>query len=204
MMTTVRRIHPLLLPEETMTPRYLLLGLAALCIVGTYCGSAEGTAEGKAAIAPGPPFKLHYESGSKLLDLEVAPATENTLGIKYKIGETAGDTTVSFPGKILQCVHCFWDREQGIAIAARIAEGDKESYYFAVHWFSEEMKPQPVKIAAPQGKFQLLGITNPAGDSIHVWATKRDKVAGGEGWVFAENCPISPDGGHISSLKFEK
>jgi hypothetical protein len=187
-----------------MTPKYLLLALGALCLVGTYSGSAEGTSEGKAALTPKPAFKLHFESRSKLLDLEVASAAESNLEIKYKIGATAGGTTVSFPGKILECVHCFWDREQGIAMAAKIAEGDKESYYFAVHWFSEQVQPRPVKITVPQGKFQLLGITNPAGDTIQVWAIEQEKVAEGKGWVFAEFCPISPDGGNMSSLKIEK
>jgi hypothetical protein len=175
----------------------VLLGIGGLlCAGGNSAPSGSATEQGTSSRVR---FQQHVETGGTSIDLEVPQENENDVRVKYRAGDIQGEATVSFPGRVLQCVHCLWDRGQGIAIAVKVVEGNDETFYYAVHWFSDPVECEPVRVSAAQGEFDLVGIVNPAGDAIHVLAGGGgDSTRPGlTGWIFSEACPIAPTGGEI-------
>jgi hypothetical protein len=111
------------------------------------------------------------------------------LAIHYELAGHAQEQWVAFTNDITDFRYCRWLGDQGVAVVATVST--EETYFTTLYLSGGDVPASPVKIPAPAGKTQLVGVANTGGDSIVITAVqhRRDGADRLTGWMYIDNCP---------------
>lgn len=122
-------------------------------------------------------------------------ASGRALVVRYRKAEAQRTLRFEFPGVVADYRSCPMMGDFGVAVAAAVRGKNGLEFYYRSAPFWKDDVAEGVRIPAPAGKFQLMGILNTQGDSIVVTAIRHVRESNKQsitGWYYTNNCPI-PD-----------
>ena len=114
------------------------------------------------------------------------------LVVRYEVAGTASEERIAFPHEIADFRYCRWVGDSGIAVVARTGEGEAAEYLYTAFYFSKRATDHiPLKIRTPKGRYTVLGIGSPGGDTVVITAFQPNfgPVGGTPGWIYKDGCP---------------